>query len=281
MDTNDSKPTSKDSQTSFPSELTTDLNDLRDKIIKNDALQEQPQEIDINSVKERLKKLGHEQPVISDDYISSRLQELNKAAEETKPYHNEVLLKVFNEVKTTLHLPENPAVLYPGSSVDTTVAESFGKENVLHLDLNTESIKILLGEGYRAIAGDTQEITSDNQFDLVVLWNSGVTPDSILNLVKGGGYVLANNHHGSANIVATNIEFELIGGITPVNPAEVQPPEVVSEWLDEEYYEVTREGKLSPLSQEDYEAALLDTTRNVHSQAMGKDVMFIFRKLGI
>jgi len=220
---------------------------------------------------DQLKGLVKHTRSIKDPFdLEGYLEERSETA--TELYASEKLEALLRHARSYLTLPDTPRVLYPGCDTDISVADVFGKDRVDHLDLNNDSMNIMKREGYSTIVGDSVEYQSSEPYDVIVFWNSVSTPISLLTQIKPEGYVLANNWHGSANIVSENLGFELVAGFD--NDRMYSPGEM-NNWIGSDYMQVDREGKIHKLSKE--EAGRVEGQAVVESPH-APDNLFVFRK---
>ena len=123
-----------------------------------------------------------------------------------------MLLKAF-----PLSITEQSIVLYPGSAADATFADVIGKQ-VIHIDPDEVSIRELQTEGYVGVPTTKEEYYAHNRdlmgaVDMIISYNAGEVSDEESSFIRLGGYVLANNWHDSANAMARQEDFELVGAV--------------------------------------------------------------------
>ncbi len=232
---------------------------------------------------DQLKRIKSKKDLPQTDYpqysSAEELAKLRGPMIETQPYQNGILSYLLEKAKSILELPEDLEILYPGSNADTSAADIFGKSHVLHLDTDQEAMAALSKAGYHTLIGRSEEYKPDIQYDAVIFWNSGATPDSILNLIKPNGYAISNNYHGAANILIEEKDFEIIGAINNGNKEFIQP-EDARNLLGYHYVQikVDRDGNTSlhKLTGEQYESVKDDPL--VQKMDNSPDVMFIYRK---
>jgi len=258
MNPKDTWPTDESNNSSLPAKPALDLNKLagQNRADQSSGIQEQLNDAEIIDIEARLKQMCRNEQKVADKEL----------------YKSEVRENLFKHAKSYLNLPEVPRVLYPGCDTDVTVADVFGKDTVDHLDLNNDSMATLKKEGYRVFACNSEKYQSAEPYDLIVFWNSGSTPGSLLEQIKPGGYVLANNYHGSANIISENLGFELIAGFD--NDRMYSPGEMKN-WIGSDYMLVDREAKIQKLTKE--EAKRVEDQTVVESPH-APDNLFVFQK---
>lgn len=111
-------------------------------------------------------------------------------------------------------------VVYPGSATDEQCAHVFG-DAVIHIDPDGGAMNTMHTKGFVTVTSTFEKwletLPDGASIDLVFSYNAGcLTPDQLAR-VRPGGYVIANNWHGSANEMGKQPDFEVIAAI---NPAE-------------------------------------------------------------
>ncbi len=147
-------------------------------------------------------------------------------AEQSVPelYENTSMLEA---VKTlTPEISTSSTIVYLGSGPDTSLASVYGK-SVIHVDADEEQLAAICSAGYRCELADYDEFAAgledDTHLDLVYSHNSGLVPESILSKIPSGGYVIANNWHGSANNMGANEDFYIVGAVSPKDQSIISP----------------------------------------------------------
>jgi hypothetical protein len=108
-------------------------------------------------------------------------------------YSDGVSVRALRELGKRMLLPQPPRVVYPGSSVDTGVAEVFGKENVTHIDTHEAAMAVMALGGYEAVAGPVDDYAGD-PFDLMVVRSALVLSEELIeDLITTTGYLISNN----------------------------------------------------------------------------------------
>ncbi len=203
------------------------------------------------------------------DALDEKLRGLNKSAE--NPMRKQA--ELFISAKELMQLPEDYFVIHAGCGSDGNVGEVFGKEHVLGLDISLEAVESYKNNGLNAIQASSETYVSEKPIDVLVFWNPGPTTKHLVDQVRRGGYVLANNWLDSANVLHEFEELELIGGIAD----RVYEPAEMERWFIPDYIHVDRDGKIHRLSKEEAVQAESEG-KSVIEQAQGVDCMFIFRK---
>lgn len=143
-------------------------------------------------------------------------------------------------------------VLYPGCGIDTSPSEVF--EQVTYVDINPGCIDQLQRAGFSAFNQDIREYRPDRLHDLLILMNPQFRPDHATPHLVTGGYIVANNYHGSARWLFEHPgQFAFVAGLG--NP-ETDTNGAVSVALHAEgYFEPVRdEAELIRLRPRSYQA---------------------------
>lgn len=158
---------------------------------------------------------------VADDTLARKLANVanETITREVVPYTSEKAEKALILLKKLMpDITAESTIVYPGSAADAQCANVFGK-NVVHVDPDEASIDAMLAAGYQGKACTFEEylasLDPNQQFDLIFSHNAGLVPGEALARIRSGGYVVANNWHGSANDLGDNREFTPLGAVTP------------------------------------------------------------------
>lgn len=160
--------------------------------------------------------------------LESSYQFESREEVETKPYSYDMDTISLRTIKTAMpDITEESVIVYPGSAADTGAAEVFGR-GVVHIDPDESSISSMQQAGYVGIPSTFEEylaaMPADQQIDVIYSHNAGLVPAEALARLRQGGYVIANNWHGSANDMGEKPDFELVtavaSGTTETIPAD-------------------------------------------------------------
>lgn len=137
---------------------------------------------------------------------------------EVVPYSSEQAERALILLKSLMpDITSESKIVYPGSAADAQCANVFGK-NVVHVDPDEASIEAMHKAGFQGVASSFEEyltdLPPDQQFDLIFSHNAGLVPPEALARIRSGGYVIANNWHGSANDLGDNTAFISLGAVT-------------------------------------------------------------------
>ena len=117
--------------------------------------------------------------------------------------------------------PKSDIIYYPSCGLDVSISKVFPNSRIIYLDGNKLLIDILKKEGCEAYVGLSQEFNLDEKADILVLINPMHNAPKTLDNLKGGGFVVCNDYHGTASSLKKIDSFELLG-ITDVGKIETQ-----------------------------------------------------------
>ena len=179
----------------------------------------------------------------------------------------------------TPDIDTNARAIYLGSAADTSFADVYGKQTV-HVDTDADAIAALKEAGYQGESMNYETyanmLSDDTGLDIVYSHNSGLVPDVILDKIRPGGYVIANNWHGSANDMAGKDLFEIVGAINPTD-ASVLPSDRASRGLGTDEFAIGDVGKMLT------DSAAIDAIRDnpnwiVDKSYKNTEAKWVFRK---
>lgn len=124
------------------------------------------------------------------------------------------VLQAFHEIIK----PDLSVVYYPGSGLDNSPSKAFPKTRVIYVDTDDQAVRALRYEGYEAYCDDADEYTPV-VIDLVLL--SGFHSDKPLDAIVPGGYVISSDWWRTADKIAKNKNFELVGVLKKQEDSEV------------------------------------------------------------
>ncbi|WP_226042926.1 hypothetical protein [Natrinema sp. DC36] len=128
---------------------------------------------------------------------------------------------------------EADVVYYPGSGHDVSPSVAFPEAEVTYVDVDVAAMDDLAAAGYAARWGDATNYSVAGGTDVIILRNSGLVEEAIVERnLRAGGWVLANDHLESAHHVAGMDRVELVGvvpddwlGDTPrIETTDLDPP---------------------------------------------------------
>ena len=164
-----------------------------------------------------------EQPHISNEELERRLTR----SSEIKTYSFGATEQSLSTLKGILpDIALDSFIAYPGSAADLGAANVFGR-GVIHIDPDAESMKVLNSQGYIGITSTFEDYITTlgdaEQIDMIYSHNAGLVPDSALAKLRLGGYVIANNWHGSANDMGERTDFDIVGAVADGTTEIVSP----------------------------------------------------------
>lgn len=128
------------------------------------------------------------------------------------------LISAYSAFKSKIYDPKS--VLYPSCGTDASPSRVF--ENVTFVDLNENSISALKNKGFKAITSDIRNYVPTEEHDLLILMNPAIDPSWATKHLILGGYILANDYHGSATWLAKRqTDFSLIGSTNEKENTEI------------------------------------------------------------
>lgn len=148
--------------------------------------------------------------------------ELNSLPPEREPYSDQKVEDALGQLKKYDEdlgkLDESSTILYPGSSCDEALVKVFG-EQVIHVDPDEYAMDAMEKAEHKAVESTIEDYVKDmpekDSVDLVFSYNAGLVPPELLDKICAGGYVIANNWHGSANDLSEKSEFKVVCAIDP------------------------------------------------------------------
>jgi len=147
-------------------------------------------------------------------------------------------------------LPEAPKVIYPGSAAHVAPADVFGKENTVMIDPEERAVRALSENGYTAVASRLEDYIALHErdlFDIAVSFNAGgIVERNYKNILKPGGFVIANNWHDTANWLNASPDFRLLGAVDrgKMGTAELANRDSAESGLGYAEYAIMPDGKL-------------------------------------
>lgn len=193
----------------------------------------------------------------------ARIASTRAETEQSVPelYENTNMLEV---VKTLMpEINASSTIVYLGSGPDTSLASVYGK-SVIHVDADEVQLAAMRSAGYRCELADYDEFATGledgTQLDLVYSHNSGLVPESILSKIPSGGYVIANNWHGSANNMGAKEDFYIVGAVNPEDQSVVSP-EVARQGLGE--FEIAIDMRSTPMMRTTVDPAEIEEIRHL------------------
>jgi len=223
------------------------------------------------------------EPSSTDDFnLRSALAGLAERAKQREPYsHETVKISLRSLLSLAEDLPPISTILYPGSAEDTSFADVMGG-NVRHIDPDQKAIEVLSKAGYAGIPTTIEDYLAAHPgetVDMVISYNAGTVSEELAAAIRSGGYVIANNWHGSANdLGARDTEFEIVGAIQPGGTVDdILDPTAARDGLGSQKYAVTQEGSVI------FDPAEIDKldpeTSTIISQERNTEHLWLFRKL--
>jgi len=185
-----------------------------------------------------------------------------------------------------LDLPDDPKVVYPGSSTHVGVAYVFGKNNVTHVDPEKGACESLEAAGYHTRVCGIEDYHPDEKADLMIALNSYGEATSVMvrEVMEPGGLVISNNYTGWAVDLSKLDNVTLIAAMLPaygedasiVTGSDIPPDATGSTDIT---YRVSKEGKMitsqgSPdafLTSDPYATEFTEASPNY------PDALFVFR----
>ena len=108
--------------------------------------------------------------------------------------------------------PKADVIYYPCSEFDLSVNEVFPDSRVIYADINYEVFEALKNKGL-----DVHHVSAlqfnPGSVDILFLFNPQIDPYIPASFVKSGGYVICNDYHATAQKMATDKKFEIVGVI--------------------------------------------------------------------
>lgn len=152
--------------------------------------------------------------------VTRKLGEIAGSATE-KTYLMPDVIRALSILSNHMELPESPTILYPGSAADRTLASAFG-DRVTHIDPDENSMNGLRSDNLLAVTSTFEdylaamEDTPSTSIDCIFSYNAGLVPQEAIKKLRPGGYIIANNWHGSANALGDDKNnLEIIGAVNP------------------------------------------------------------------
>lgn len=209
--------------------------------------------------------------------IADRLMELSER--EVRPYSSESGKQMLLTLRHVIpDITEDSHILYPGSAADTQLADVFGG-NVIHIDPDDKPMEALRKIGLQTETTTFEDYLkkqpADVKIDLIFSHNAGDVPEEALQKLREGGYIIANNWHGSANALGENEDLELLCAINPGENTLIDV-ETAKEGFGTTQLAITREGKV--ISNSDAIAALPEGTFTLIEQENNTEARWLFRK---
>ncbi len=121
------------------------------------------------------------------------------------------LISFYSAFKEEVYSPKS--VLYPSCGFDASPSRVF--DNVTFVDSengNTGCVQELQNFGLLAFKQDIREYSPSQEHDLLILLNPAIPVEWASRHLRQGGYILANNYHGSASQMAQNPEAYALWG---------------------------------------------------------------------
>lgn len=104
--------------------------------------------------------------------------------------------------------PKADVIYHPCSANDVSPSEVFPSSHVIYADLDENAMNALARAGYDARVTDV--LTFDpGDVDILFLLNPAISPEVPSSYVIDGGFVVANDYHGTANWLHSRDEFEI------------------------------------------------------------------------
>lgn len=127
-----------------------------------------------------------------------------------KPEITQMLVESYRAFQKEISDPES--VFYPCCGIDASPSQVF--RNVTYLDLDKNCIDVLRKEGLNAIQGDIKNYSPKEMHDLLLLMNPTHAGLSALPHVINGGFIIANNYHGTASWLSEHSnDYQLVASI--------------------------------------------------------------------
>ena len=126
-------------------------------------------------------------------------------------YFADDLIAIYTAFKQEIF--SSGSVLYPSCGYDASPARVFDK--VMFVDKedgNEGCVSQLQKAGLNAIKQDIREYDPSEKHDLLILLNPAIPVSWATPHLISGGYVIANNYHGSATSLYTNQDEFLLWG---------------------------------------------------------------------
>lgn len=102
-------------------------------------------------------------------------------------------------------------IYHPCCAYDSSPSKAFGDDNrVVYVDQSEPDIAALRAAGQGAHVADAKTF-NPGPVDVLIMLNPAIEASGPTSHVKPGGFVLANNYHGTASELRETPEFELVG----------------------------------------------------------------------
>lgn len=206
---------------------------------------------------------------------------LRSYSSEITPGSSEMSVRQIEMLKELTGTPEGPKV-YLGSAVDTSLAEVYGKQEVIHVDMDEGSIDALKQAGYMGKSLDYESyaasLAEGETIGLLYSRNSGAVPDSLIDRLADGGLIVANNYHSSADDIAKKKGFELLGASDDYGQTLLSPEEANNAFGSAEYA-IGPEAKMI-IDPDEIEKVRDDPEWTVDGAQINPDYLWVFRKTG-
>lgn len=154
--------------------------------------------------------------------LDSPAESSNSWPPEQELYSQQKVVDALGELKEyddgLNQLGESSTILYPGSNCDEALAKVFG-EQVIHVDPDEYAMDAMEKAEHKAVKSTIEDYVKNmpekDSVDLVFSYNAGLVPPELLEKIRAGGYVIANNWHDSANDLGEKSEFKVVCAIDP------------------------------------------------------------------
>lgn len=135
-------------------------------------------------------------------------------AVEHKIQFSEESIVIYTAFKEQIHRPKS--VLYPLCGLDASPAKVF--DNVTFVDSEVEPgsegiVRKLQDAWLHAIKCDIRDYKPEEEHDLLILLNPTIPPGWATAHLARGGYILANNYHGTATVMHENPDKYSLWGV--------------------------------------------------------------------
>jgi|SRR3989344_3752283 len=151
------------------------------------------------------------------------------------PEDNQRDVMGYRAFQKALH-PKVGVIYYPACGNDINPTTAFPESRIIYVESDEKLAKLLQGQGHEAhfgsasgtVRGDPEiaVYSPDVPVDVLILSDPSMDPQVSVETVAEGGFVLANDYHGTANQIAKRPDFEFVGMIRKsAYDSDIQDPE--------------------------------------------------------